>query len=306
MVIGNNREDQKSPMQQGASGIMGVSGPQAATGNAVKTPTKRRQTGTGFAGLQSYLTNNPNSATQATQQVASESADIGQQVSSGVGQVEGKIKGQTAVNRNSTYQDVDMAPVKNLEASAGKVQEKGQALAGGDYLKYREAQGMEPSSVMEGALYSGMMGASMGAPQLQAAQGVGAQNVATEALKGLTTAQDTQRTNFNTDVAKYESDYQAWQAEQDRLAQEAIKKLQDEEKARKEREAISAAGAAAAREANAKIAALSAGEEAGPQNGFLYDQLLKNPTQSLIINPTKKAIGAAEKGYQELKSWWND
>lgn len=70
-MIGNNRQDQQGAQQQGAAGIMGVGGPQASTGNATKTPTKRN-TGTGFAGLQSYLTNNPNSAAQATGQLQNE------------------------------------------------------------------------------------------------------------------------------------------------------------------------------------------------------------------------------------------
>lgn len=303
-MIGNNRQDQQGTMQQGSAGIMGVGGPQAATGNAVKTPTKRKA-GTGFAGLQSYLTNNPNAAAQETQNLNTESANIGQQITQGSQQVQGNIQGQKAVNRNSTYNDVDMSPVKNLEESAGNLQKKGQLLASGDYTGYAMAQGRKPMTAGEGALYSGMMGATM-AEQMPQVQGIAKQNVATEALKGLAQTQDTQKAAYNAEVAKYQKDYETWQTEQNRLAQEAIARLQAEEQARQaqaetERQAreAEAARVEAERVAAADVAAKKAKGE-GLRGvirsaGELLPGGKGSTLERVVVNPTKGAAKVVKK-----------
>ncbi len=205
MPIGNNRDDQQGTLQQGAAGMMGVGGPQAGTGNATK-PAVKKTKGSGFVGLQSYLTNNPNAAAQATSQLQSESQGLGQKITGATGTVTGQIQGQQATGMGQQYKDVSMSPVQDLGKDEESLKNKAAALTSGDYTKFASAQGYKPMTAGEGALYGGLMGTTM-AEQMPQIQQVQNQDAVGAALRGLATTQDTQRAAYNKAVQDYTNQY---------------------------------------------------------------------------------------------------
>lgn len=206
MEIGNGRQDQNSPMQQGAAGVMGVSGPQAGTGNATKPAVKKTKGGSGFTGLQSYLTSNPNAGAQANQALTGQQTAFGQKLEQGKQQVAGAIQEQKATGMGQQYQNVDMAGVSNLKAEEDKLKANAKALQTGDYSGFAAAQGNKPMSAGEAGLFGGIMGAQAGQFTPQAQQ-IAGQDAVGAALKGLAEQEAGQRTAFNNTVAEYQRMY---------------------------------------------------------------------------------------------------
>lgn len=211
------KEQEKDPMQQGSAGIMGVGGPQAPTGNALK-PKKRTTQGSGFTGLQSYLTNNPNASAQASQQLGTESTGLGQKVAEGTKTVTGQIQGQQATGMGQQYKDVNMSPVQDLGKEEQALKNRANLLGTGQYTEYARASGLEPMTEGEGAIFGGMLGATMHDNRSQIEK-VAGQDAVGEALRGLATTQDTQRAAYNKAVQDYTDQYLASQA----AAQEAAR-----------------------------------------------------------------------------------